>query len=193
MMLGSTAGTPTDGGGRFTVTIPPGLREAYVEVTNIGPGVTGAATCQTNLNGSSNSFVGPQSAGFPVITNPTYYKFETPPGTYTFVVPAGSFCSPAQNATATATVDGNPNVTPPAGPVDGDEVAVQTIGFDYGAYEMSYPNSLGVVAPSLAGTGGGPPGSTGQADITVSTKSIYDQPSGGGLTQIQSLRGIRRR
>ncbi len=192
MLAGSTAGTPTDGGGRFTVTIPPGLREAYVEVTNIGPGVTGGATCQTNVNGS-NAFVGPQSAGFPVINNPTYYTFETPPGTYTFVVPAGSFCSAAQNATATATVDGNPNVTPPAGPVDGDEIAVQTIGFDYGAYEMSYPNSLGVVAPSLAGTGGVPPGSTGQADITVSTKSIYDQPSGGGLVQIQSLRGIRRR
>ena len=54
---------------------------------------------------------------------------------------------------------------------------MQAIGFDYGAYEASYPTSLGVTAPSLTGAG-----ASHQADVTISTQGVYNQPAGGGVT-----------
>ena len=60
---------------------------------------------------------------------------------------------------------------------------MQTVGFDYPAYEASYPKSLGVPAPSLVGAG-----LSHQSDITISTKQIWTKPIGGGQLRIQAVR-----
>jgi hypothetical protein len=171
--LGSTAvlpavtpATPTldgNGGGTFAVTLPAGVTEAYVAVTDLGVDPT-ATTQPTSCNGSS-------------LGTPTYYTFVVrATGTVTLSdaigpgtpkAPTPSICTSAQNTTA----DGKTT--------DGDTFAVQTIGFDYPAYEASYPNSLGNPAPTLAGA-------NGQADVTISSQAQYNQPSTGGIVQTQS-------
>ena len=132
-----------------------------------------------------------------VATTPTYYTFEvTGAGTYT--LPPGSFCTPAQNQTATTGANGldaSTGAPAPAGPVDGDQTSIQVIGFDYPAYEASYPNSLGVPAPNISGAAGASVNSINgaaghQADITISPKTIYAMPAAGTLVQTQSLHRV---
>ncbi len=135
--------TPASGAMTFTVTVPAGVTEAYIEVTDIGP-----------TDPTSVSCIGATAA------SPVYYTIEvTASGTYG--IPAPGLCSAAANQTASG------NLT-----ADGDEFGVQSIGFDYPAYEASYPKSLGVPAPSLVGAG-----ITHQADITVSTLTEYTLPA----------------
>ena len=81
----------------------------------------------------------------------------------TVTLPAGSFCTAAQNNDASGATDS-----------DGDAFVVQSIGFDYPAFEIAYPQSLGNPSPSLAGTS-----ATHQADITVSSSAYYANPGDG--------------
>jgi hypothetical protein len=144
------------GGATFAVVLPAGLREAYIQVEDIGP-ATG-----TSCNGAS--------------AEPVFYTlFVTASGTATLPATDGplgapSLCTSAQNTAAAA----NAGVT-----TDGDQFTVQTIGFDYPAYESSYPNSSGNPAPVIIGTGG-------QSDITVSSQALWAQPAGGALTRLSS-------
>lgn len=137
------------GGGTFAVTLPARATEAYVEVIDFGP-ATGAS-----CNGAS--------AGGPV-----YYTMETSAsGALTLPDAAGpggapSICTAAQN-TATNTAA-----------TTGDQFSVITIGFDYPAYESSYPNSSGNPAPTILGA-------NGSDDITISTPVCSMDTGGGAL------------
>jgi hypothetical protein len=143
----ATVVTPA-GGATFTYVLPAGVTQAYIEVIDYGP-TSALGSCLT-------------SPAVPTATNPVYYTFEvTASGTST--LPAGSICTAAQNTTA----DGAPS--------DGDAFTVQGIGFDYSAYQASYPNSLGVTSPSLVGAG-----VSHQADVTISSQGVYNLPAGGG-------------
>jgi hypothetical protein len=151
------------------VALPAGVTEAYIQLTDFGPTATDptsgnqVASCVGAGSGSATS-----NGSFPVY----YTVVIRASGTATF--PAGSVCTAAQNAAfPTNVTNGDAS--------DGDAFTVQAIGFDYGAYEASYTGisgigGLGVPNPSLAGSG-----STHQADVTISSQGLFNQPIGGGL------------
>jgi hypothetical protein len=174
----SPAYTPDgNGGGTFAFTMPTGATEAYLELVDYGPAQP--------ATGSAISCNGIASAGTPL-----YYTIETTAsGTLTLpdligptapssVAPGGSepgtvpsVCTAALNTTAnagTATPD--------------DQLAIQVIGFDYPAYESSYPNSLRVQAPAILGA-------NGEDDITISTATCQ----AGATSCTTSLPLLRRR
>lgn len=147
------------GGGTFTITLPGGVTEAYVEIIDFGN--LGSTNCQ--------GATGP-NAGLPV-----YYTIEiTASGNAVLpdmdgpntnvgggkghLVPSPSICTPAQNLAAGGT-DTN------------DTVQLQIIGMDYPLFEASYPTNR-QQTPTLVGT-------AGQADITFS--AIYTNGSSGGI------------
>jgi hypothetical protein len=148
------------GGGTVTVALPAGVTEALVQIEDIGPPQTGATGC------NSANFV------------PVYYTIEaSASGTYTLpdaigpgtpAAPGVTLCTAAQNQAAT-TAAGGTMVT-----ATGDVFMVQTIGFDYPAYEASYPQSNGNPAPTIVGA-------SGQSDITISSANVCttDTATGG--------------
>ncbi len=149
-------GTPDGAGGAtFAVSLPPGVTEGYVQITDIGPPQPTAmgATPVTSCNGSD--------------AKPVYYTlFVTASGTATLPPTDGpgapgsttpSICTPAQNTATSGTT-----------PQQGDQFITQMVGFDYPAYQASYPNSNGNPAPALTG-------SSGQADITISSQALFGQ------------------
>jgi hypothetical protein len=157
------------GGGTFAFTMPTGATEAYLELTNYGPATTGEVSCN----------------GWASTSWPVYYTIETTAsGTLTLgddlgptapstVNPNGvgqnaapSVCTAAQNAAVAA----NAGITP----ITGDQVVMQVIGFDYDAYGISYPNSLGNPSPSIANA-------KGSADITISAPLCQFDTGGGTI------------
>lgn len=148
------------GGGTFTVALPAGVTEALIQIEDIGPPEMGASGCN-----SANLI-------------PVYYTIEaTASGTYTLPdmsgpgspsAPGVSLCTAAQNQAAT-TAAGTTGVT-----ATGDVFLVQTLGFDYPAYEASYPQSNGNPAPTIVGA-------SGQSDITISSANVCatDTSTGG--------------
>lgn len=132
------------GGGGITITasLPGGVTEAYLQVTDFGAPLTSSSQQPASCNGSGLG--GPVSYTIHVIHSGSY-ALGTAHG------PGGSpsICTSADNTT----VNGAP--TP------GDVFHVQGIGFDYPAFEMTYPKSLGNPAPAISG-------SSGQDDITLS-------------------------
>jgi hypothetical protein len=142
------------------ITLPAGVTEAYIEITDIGPD-SSAETQPASCNGSA-------------LGNPTYYTIyvnasgsavlgdNSGPGTP--AAPTPSICTAAQNTTADGAA------------TDGDDFTISIIAFDYPQYEASYTNaaSTKVVAPTLLGT-------AGQADISISSLAIYSEASGGSL------------
>jgi hypothetical protein len=155
------------GGLSLAVTLPAGVTEAYVQITDFGPDPT-ATTQPAGCNTAS-------------ATAPVYYTiFVSASGTATLGSSSGpgtpssptpSICTSAQNTTADGAT------------TDGDAFTVQIVGFDYPAYAISYPNSKGNPSPALLGA-------TGQDDITISSAAGYTQPAGGSLT-LSSARAIR--
>jgi hypothetical protein len=163
-----TADVTGDGGATFAVTLPAGVTEAYIEVVDVGPGPYGAtgvesASCnsagdgQVNANGAAND-------------SPIYYTIEvTASGTATLGPAAGpggapSLCNAETNTTANSgTATG------------GDAFIVEGIGFDYPAYESSYPNSSGNPSPAIVGA-------NGSDDITVSAANCQVLSGGSGTT-----------
>lgn len=144
-----TADASGDGGATFAYTLPAGVTEAYIEIVDFGPGPFGAgATASASCNGSKAAA-------------PVYYTIEvTASGTATLGPAAGpggapSLCTVAQNTAAnsgTAT--------------SSDLFTVQGIGFDYPAYEASYPNSSGNPSPAILG-------GNGEDDITISSSPAF--------------------
>ncbi len=158
------------GGVTAPVALPAGVTEAYIQLTDYGPTAAGGAPNSDGNPTQSASCVGAGSGS--KVGNggtPIYYTVVIKAsGTAAF--PAGSVCTAAQNTTANAAVA-----------TDGDVFTVQAIGFDYGAYEASYTGlsgigGLGVPSPSLTGSG-----ASHQADVTVSSQGLYNQPVGGAL------------
>jgi hypothetical protein len=159
----------TTGGATLPVVLPAGVTEAYIQVVDFGP------TAQVGTPaGQATSCVG-ATAG-----NPVYYTIEIK-ASGTATLPAGSLCTVAQNTTATTNAQGAATAS------DGDAFTVQAVGFDYGAYEASYPSSLGVTSPSLTGAG-----ASHQADVTISTQGVYNQPAAGGIVPGALPASVRR-
>ena len=168
-LLGAaTAPVPTltsTGGGTFTSSLPAGVTEAYLEITDIGP-ATG-----NPCNGASPA-------------TPIYYTLEVtaakPAGTLPPAAGPGgapSLCNPAANTAAN-----QGTVTP------GDQFLVQTVGFDYPLYENSYTTgSTAGVNPSPLLTG-----ANGQADITISSAALYTI-TGSSSATLSELHVTRRR
>jgi hypothetical protein len=157
------------GGGTFTVKLPAGVTGALIQIEDIGPAA-------------------PADGGFLVGCNsanlvPVYYTLvATASGSYTLPdsigpgtpsAPGVTLCSPAQNL-ATSTANGSSETSSP-----GDTFIIQTIGFDYPAYQADYPQSNGNAAPALAGP-------NGQSDITISSASGCTV-SGGSAAGCASL------
>lgn len=118
------------GGGTFTVAMPSGATEAYLQITDYGP-ASGTA-CNTASTAA-----------------PVYYTLETT-ASGALVLPDAlgpnatpSVCTASQNAAANAG-----SATPD------DQISIQLIGFDYPVYEMSYPKSLGNPSPAILGPNG---------------------------------------
>ena len=151
-----------NGGGSFVIaSLPAGVTEELVEITNFGDGSDAPATCQGALGATIDT--GSGGAG------PVYYTIEVKsPGTYTLpdtigpnttfnsgpnvITPSESLCSAAANTAAEG-------ATAPA-----DVYTVQAIGADYPLYESLYPNTTSV-SPTLVGV-------NGQADITISATTL---------------------
>jgi hypothetical protein len=176
----SPAYTPDgNGGGTFAFTMPAGATEAYLELVDYGPAQPAApAAGLISCNGLAST------------GTPLYYTIETTtsgtltlpdligPTAPTSLEPGGakpgtipSVCTAAQNTTAnggTATPD--------------DQLAIQVIGFDYPAYESSYPNSLRVQAPAILGA-------NGEDDITISAATCL----AGATSCTATLPLLRRR
>jgi hypothetical protein len=143
----------TTGGATAAVVLPAGVTEAYIQFTDYG---------STTITKPGPPAVQATSCVGATTATPVYYTVVIK-ASGTATLPAGSLCTATQNTTANAGTA-----------TDGDAFTVQAIGFDYGAFEASYPNSLGASAPSLAGAG-----ASHQADVTVSSAGIYNQLSGG--------------
>ncbi|MGB8203224.1 MAG: hypothetical protein WCE83_00955 [Candidatus Baltobacteraceae bacterium] len=133
-----------NGGATFNVTLPAGVTEAFLQITDIGP-ATGAS-----CNGGG-----------------VYYTIlVTASGTATLpdnVGPGGapSLCTPAQNTAFSANVPANNGATVNT---DGDQFSAQLIGFDYDEYSLELHNAAAVKpAPALPA----------KADVTISTKGLH--------------------
>jgi hypothetical protein len=163
----------TDGNGglrSIPIVVPAKVTEAFVQITDLGPTVANALSC----NGSA----GP-NASSPL---PTYYTLRvTASGTYALadgLGPVGkpsatnpSLCTPAQN-TAYSLANSS-NFT---GQSDGDQFTIQLLGFDYPAYAASPIRELGNPSPVLTGP-------NGQSDITISSAVTFSQPAGTSGSQ----------
>ncbi len=157
LMATPPAATPDTGGGlTFAVALPPDETEGYVQITDIGP--------PTTPGGCHNG------------ANPVYYTIVVHgSGTATLPDKAGplgapSICTPAQNTAA----DGAAS--------EGDSFTVQYVGFNYPAYESSYPSSLHVVTPTILGA-------AGQDDIMISPVQTYAVSPAGVITVMNKVRG----
>jgi len=146
------------GGGSFVVTLPAGVTEALITVSDYGPGGTNGggeeANCQGSLNPGATA-----SVDFPVV----YTIVTHASGTVTLpdaigpnaeagagagkYSPSPTLCTAAQNTAALGAAS------------PGDAYAVQIVGLDYPGYEMN--SIFGSETPTLVGA-------AGQADITVS-------------------------
>jgi hypothetical protein len=148
----------TASGATIPVVLPAGVTEAYIQIEDFGPTATGGVSCVGATAGA-----------------PLYYTIEvTASGAAT--LPAGSLCSAAANATSSGAAS------------DGDAFTVQAIGFDYPAYEASYPNSLGKPSPTLTGSG-----ASHQADVTISSQVVYNNAAGLAVTPGGTLPSGRKR
>ncbi len=169
-----TAPTPVpdgNGGMSFVVTMPPDETEGYIQIVDLGPETGAAGPLYTGCH----TGVGP-NANTPEGSDPVYYTIAVHgSGTYTLRDNEGPLGTPS---VCTSTQDTAANG---AGTVDGDEVEVMYIGFDYPAFEMSYPNSLHNPAPAIVGA-------KGQDDVAVSLPATFKQPTTGGVAPAANKR-----
>ncbi|MGH7745356.1 MAG: hypothetical protein ACREQ5_11265 [Candidatus Dormibacteria bacterium] len=146
-----------NGGATFAVTLPAGVTQAFLQITDSGPAKN--ASC----NGSS-------AAG------PVYYTvLVTASGAATLPDAAGpggapSLCTPTQNTAANT----DPK-TMVATPTDGDGFSAQVIGFDYDMFSLEYSSPTAVKNAKAA------PAFPAQADVTISALQNFTWPNGGVL------------
>jgi hypothetical protein len=164
LMATPPTAVPDGGGGlSFAVTLPADETEGYIQIEDLGP--------PTTAPGCHNANPGAKAGGDPVF----YTIVVHASGTVTLPDHAGpsggpSICTPAQNTAA----DGATS--------EGDTFAVQYIGFDYPAFESSYPSSLHVVAPTITTA-------RGQDDVMISPVATYAVDPTGVITISNKVRG----
>jgi len=138
-----------DGGATFPITFPAGVTEAYVQIYDLGP--TTGVSCNGSTAAAPTSYTIEVAASGTATLPPTLGPGGTP-----------SICTVTLN---TATNGGATN---------GDQFAVELVGFDYPWYEASYPNSNGNPAPAIVGA-------NGQSDVTISSAITYEQVAGAKI------------
>jgi hypothetical protein len=115
-----------NGGGTFAATLPAGVTEAYIQITDIGPPQASASTAVVGCNGSveNPTALNPETGG-PSVTL-VYYTIEVTPAEPSGALPNGvgpggapSLCTAAQNTAANG-----------GAPTGADQFVVQTIGVD---------------------------------------------------------------
>ncbi|HTX58899.1 MAG TPA: hypothetical protein VMH02_04410 [Verrucomicrobiae bacterium] len=159
------------GGGTFTVALPHGVTQGYVQIVDWGPGGgphDGAATQPANCQGARGTSFAPvyYTVEITKAAKTTYRLPDTiGPNSATTggkgnITPSPSICTAAQNQAKVS------SSTP------GDDIVVQFIGFDYPAYEAAH----GLIE---ATTPQNPPivGSGGQSNITISDAAEQDNGS----------------
>lgn len=172
------ASVSTDGNGGLgavPVSLPAGVTEAFVQITDFGPTLSDdpAVTNPASCNGSD--------------VTPTYYTLRvTISGTYKLGAALGPVAKPAATAPSLCTAAQNTayslaNVDGFTGQSDGDQLTVQIIGFDYPAYAASPIDELGNSVPTLTGA-------RGQSDLTISSAAAFTQPIGATGPQPLAMR-----
>ncbi len=119
-----------DGGASFPITLPAGVTEALVQITDFGPG--GSSVSCNGSNSAPNS----------------YTLFVNSSGTATLPPALGAGGTPSICTVSLNTAVNNNT------PTNGDVFSVQLIGFDYPWYEASLTNSAGNPAPAITGANG---------------------------------------
>lgn len=145
----------TGNGGAFGITLPGGVTEGYIEILDLGTSsVDGDGNQLPNCNGAS--FGAPIFYTFAVSASGTETLTDT-------MGPGGvqSICAAADNTTVNGAA------------TNADVIETWAFGFDYPAYESSYPNSKGVPNPVIVGA-------SGQSDVTISPAATYNLPADGG-------------
>ena len=163
------------GGGTFSVTLPPGATEGYVEFVDWGPGggpdVTDPVTLKPHRIHSANCQGSLGAAAFPVYytvavhgggpqtgTLPDTIGPNTTQGGPSTLTPSMTLCTAAANTAALGA------------PTAGDNYQTIFIATDYPLYEGSYPANTSQL-PALLGP-------NGQDDITISgTQSASTNPA----------------
>jgi len=166
-----------DGGASVVVSVPAGVTEALVQITDWGPGggpTKGSAGNDPQM--AVGNCHGPKGEAFA----PVYYTLDvTSSGTYPLPTTDGpntNLQGGINNLVASPTIcTAADNNNPPGGiaPVDvGDNITVQMIGFDYPDYEAAVSLTANKVpqAPAIVGA-------NGQSDITISVPMEEDWPS----------------
>lgn len=160
------------------VVVPPGVTEAFVQITDFGPALS-----------SDPNAVNPASCNGSDVT-PTYYTLRvTASGTYSLADGLGPVAAPSASNPSICTAAQNTaysvaNVSGFAGQAGPDQFTVQVIGFDYPAYAASPIDELGNPSPALTGA-------SGQADITISSAAAF--PAGATASGLRHRRGLRKR
>jgi hypothetical protein len=139
------------GGGTVTLTVPPGVTEAYVNVVNLtgkcyASSATGNAT--TVYYTLRTTTIGTQTLTLPNNLGPTTQSGAT---THTL-------CTSAESAAFNANF----------GTTGGDNYRVYAVGFDYPAYAAAYPFNTSQT-PVITGAGG-------QSDVTTSAPTTGKYP-----------------
>jgi hypothetical protein len=171
------------GGGSFTVALPAGVTEAYVQLVDFGPGGgpdNGAATNVANCQGPRGTRFAPVYYTIHVTSGGTYNLPDTigpnaaTSGGANNLQPSPSICTVAQNTAAIGSS------------TSGDDIVVQMIGFDYPIYQaaLGLTKSTTPQNPAIAN-------SSGQADITIS--QALEQDNGATAAPVPLLRRHRAR
>ncbi len=151
VVTGYGSGTVT-----LNVHLPAGVTEAYLQVVDLGPAAGTSSSGQPpSCNGSGGG-------------NPIYYTIHAG---HSGAFPLGGAHGPGGSPTICTSAD---NTAADGAPVSGDQFTVQTIGFDYPAFESSYPNSLGNPQPNILG-------GNGTDDITISPAADCLEPVAPGV------------
>jgi hypothetical protein len=145
-----------NGGGTFSVTLPPGATEGYVEIIDWGPGggadVGHNANCQGSLGTSAFPVyytVAVHGGGTQVGTLPDTIGPNTTQGGPSTLTPSMTLCTAAANTAALGAAS------------PGDSYQTIFIATDYPLYEGSYPANTSQL-PALLGP-------NGQDDISISS------------------------
>ena len=174
------------GGGSFTLALPAGVTQGYVQIVDYGPNAGPLESAPSTTIATAANCQGGKGTAFA----PVYYTIPIVPGTSSYALPDTD--GPNNNATG-----GISNLTPTpslctaaqntavlGAPTPGDNFTVQAIGFDYPIYQAALSLTQATVpqTPAIAGP-------NGQSDITLSLPSEQSYESG---SEVIAPAGARR-
>lgn len=172
-----------DGGATFTMSLPPGVSEAYVQIVDYGPGGgpnNGGATNVSNCQGARGTAFAPVYYTIH-IANAASASYQLPPsigpnlatsGGANTKQPSPTLCTAKQNTAAAG------GTSTPA-----DDFVVQAIGFDYPIYQaaLGLTQATTPQKPQISNA-------AGTANITISIPA--EQDAGGAPVPLNVRRPV---